>query len=332
MLTKNGCRCKIIIYNKNAKKAAIKMSSKEQTKKYYETKIEALISKMPDYVQAYIDDIQDCTSERTRYEYALDIHRLLSSISNGNDVSCVPADSLGMMSYDDFIAYFTHLSNYENNGHIICNGNASIKRKLSALRSFYAYLQYKGIVQNDAIFQIETPKIAAVAYPAISEKQINTLIEQIKSGKGFSTKEKQYNKLLSARDIAIISLMASAGLRISECVEADIDDIDMCNKCINLPEYDDSTDDAANQNSQAYFSDMAAVYLLRYIKQRNAITGIADKNALFLSSRKKRISIRMVQTLIKKYASYSKLTQSITPDRLRTAPEIQLPGTKQKEK
>jgi integrase/recombinase XerC len=137
-------------------------------------------------------------------------------------------------------------------------------------------------------------------------------LDAVEKGKSLSKKEADYHKKQSVRDTAIAYLLLSTGLRVSECAELDVDDIDLNNHCVRVVR-------KGGDEALVYFSDEAADYLERYLDERNNMSGLKDgEKALFISSQKRRMSVRSIEIMIKKYAQRSVPMKHITPHKLRS--------------
>ena len=109
-----------------------------------------------------------------------------------------------------------------------------------------------------------------------------------------------------------MTLMLSTGIRVSECVGLNLDDIDFNNSRIKV------TRKGGNE-AFVYFSDEVVEYLQEYLKEREKIIPVdGHEDALFLSSQRKRISVRTVENMVKKYARVSTPLKKITPHKLRS--------------
>ena len=126
-------------------------------------------------------------------------------------------------------------------------------------------------------------------------------------------RQKIYYNITKYRDLAIVTLLLGTGIRVSELVGLDLDHIDFKNNGITV------TRKGGNQMI-VYFGDEVCDVLVNYIENvRSTITPLkGHENALFLSIQKKRISVRAVEDLVKKYAKAIVPYKKITPHKLRS--------------
>lgn len=287
------------------------MSNHKQIELYYTDKSNSLLKTMPDFVKIYIRAIHNRTSPRTRYEYLKDIQTFLDYTKDCLNISSITIDTLKSFRKIDFEEYFEYLEHYEKNGREYTNSRTSIKRKISSLRKFFGYLFESELLPSDEIRKIEMPKLHKKEIIRLDESEATDFINAIENGTQMTKKEMDYYKIQSTRDMAIAYLLLSSGLRVSECAELDIDDIDMNKSCVHIVR-------KGGDEATVYFSDEAASYLADYIEWRTNLKGLDEnEKALFLSSRKQRLSVRSIEVLIKKYAKRSVPLKHITPHKLR---------------
>ena len=106
--------------------------------------------------------------------------------------------------------------------------------------------------------------------------------------------------------------MLGTGIRVSECVGLDIDDVDLKNNGIKIHR-------KGGAEVIVYFSDEVAEAVCKYLEERMEITAVAGhENALFLSMQNRRITVRAVENLVKKYSKLVTNLKNITPHKLRS--------------
>ena len=121
-----------------------------------------------------------------------------------------------------------------------------------------------------------------------------------------------YHERTKTRDLALLTLMLGTGIRVSECVGLDIDDVDLKNNGIKIHR-------KGGAEVIVYFSDEVAEAVCKYLEERMEITAVAGhENALFLSMQNRRITVRAVENLVKKYSKLVTNLKNITPHKLRS--------------
>jgi integrase/recombinase XerC len=287
------------------------MSSHKQTELQFTDKANLLLKTMPDYVKLYVRAIHNRTSPRTRYEYLKDIQVFLEYLKDVTGHDDISVKDLSKLTKIDFEEYFEYLEHYEKNGREITNSRVSIKRKISSLRRFFGYLFENSMIPSDEIRKVEIPKISKKEIIRLDDNESADFIDAVETGRKLTKKQNDYYKIQSTRDLAIIFLLLSSGLRVSECAELDTDDIDINKCCVHVTR-------KGGDEAVVYFSDEAAEYLKEYLEYRKNIQNIPEnEKALFLSSRKTRMNVRTIEIMVKKYAKRSVPLKNITPHKLR---------------
>ena len=121
-----------------------------------------------------------------------------------------------------------------------------------------------------------------------------------------------FHKKTKVRDLALITLLLGTGIRVSECVGLDIKDVDFKNNGILIRR-------KGGYEAVVYFGDEVCNALELYLEERGKIIPESGhEDALFLSLQNKRISVRAVEKLVKKYAQAVTSLKKITPHKLRS--------------
>ena len=131
-------------------------------------------------------------------------------------------------------------------------------------------------------------------------------------GESLSGQKRVYYEKTKERDLALVTLLLGTGIRVSECVGLDIEDVDFKNNGIRV------TRKGGNEMI-VYFGDEVAKALKNYLEVRSGITPIAGhEHALFYSTQRRRMGVQAVENLVKKYAREITTTKKITPHKLRS--------------
>lgn len=293
--------------------------------KYYEQqdkknilKLRGLLDTLPLFCRSYFHDISDYTSTRTRLAYAYDLRVFFEFMHEKNplckqmEIADFPLDILDQIKKDDINEYLDYVNLYDKEGKTIINHERGKARKVASLRSFYSYF-YK----NE---KIETNPVALIVLPKLHEKEIvrlepnetATLLEQVEEGTKLTPKQLSFHKKTKIRDVALLTLLLGTGIRVSECVGLNINDVDMENGGLTVHR-------KGGYNSIIYFGDEVEEALADYLAQREGIIPLSgNEEALFLSLQNKRISVRAVENLVKKYAQNTTTLKKITPHKLRS--------------
>ena len=143
--------------------------------------------------------------------------------------------------------------------------------------------------------------------------EIARLLDQVESGDKLTKKQQVYHKANKARDLAIVTLLLGTGIRVSECVGLDIADVDFNHNGVKVVR-------KGGNEAVVYFGNEVRQALFDYIVQRKEIIAMdGHENALFLSMQKRRLTVRSVENLVKKYSQSVIALKHISPHKLRSS-------------
>ena len=175
--------------------------------------------------------------------------------------------------------------------------SSSLQRSLSALRSFFKYLQREGIVENNPVTGISAPKSEKKLPHTLDVDQINKLLDI------------NNNDPLAVRDQTIMELMYSSGLRLSELVSLDINDVDLGDGTARIT-------GKGNKTRIVPVGNQACKAVRKWLKQRPDLTGHYEK-ALFVGKTGKRLSQRAIQKRVRDWAVKQGIDGNVHPHMLR---------------
>lgn len=293
----------------------------EVKNKEYVLKLREVLARLPRFMKTYIYGIEQKTQPRTRIAYLGDNEVFFRFIKQVNpvyknmEIVDFPLKMLDQITTEDIEEYEHYLKYYidpETHCEII-NNERAIKRKMSSLRSMYNFFYKNQSIDTNPAMQIDMPKLHDKAIVRMDTEEVSRLLDVVETGETLSDAQKRFHNKNKLRDLTMISLLLGTGIRVSECVGLDIGDVDFKNCGIKIVR-------KGGYESIVYFSDEIKRQLEMYLKERNAISGIVEghENALFLSDRKRRMGVRTVEIMVKKYTSTVTSTKKITPHKLRS--------------
>ena len=142
--------------------------------------------------------------------------------------------------------------------------------------------------------------------------EVSSLINTVESGNGLSPKQQKFHNYTKKRDVAIITLFLGTGIRISELVGLNVDDVDFNNNSFVITR-------KGGNRAILYFGIEVKAALEEYLIERNNNIAISpNEKALFTSLQNTRLSTRAVQDLVKKYSKIISPLKKITPHKLRS--------------
>ena len=277
------------------------------------------LRELPDVCSDFIRAIELTTQPLTRYAYVSDLklffHYLITECPRFADLT--PAEittaDLNTITTRDLLMYMEYLSLYIKNDSEFTNTELGKMRKLASLRSFYKYMFKNSLIDADVAQLIDMPKRHEKPIIRMEIDEVARMLDLVESGEAMSDRQKNYNQHTRIRDLAILTLFLDTGIRVSELVGINISDLDFSINGFLV------TRKGGNQTI-LYFSDEVETALKDYLKIRNEITTAAGhEDALFLSLQNKRISVRAVQVMVKKYATQAApLKKHLSPHKLRS--------------
>lgn len=281
-------------------------------------KLRELMRQLPKFTASFFRGIEPTTASRTRIAYAYDLGIFFEYIKENNplyadkEVTDFPLEILDQITALDIEEYLEYLSYYVKDNSEHQNTERGKMRKLASLRTLYNYYYRKEMIKTNPASIVSMPKIHQKEIVRLDIDEVARLLDEVEQGDNLTKREQNYHKKTKTRDLALLTLLLGTGIRVSECVGLDIDDVDLKNTGIKIRR-------KGGKEQVVYFSDEVAETLLAYIKERKTIIAeTGHENALFLSLQKKRINVRSVENLVKKYSKLVTQLKNITPHKLRS--------------
>jgi len=277
------------------------------------------LRELPDVCADFIRAIELTTQPLTRYAYVSDLKLfffyLVSECPRFANLKPteITTKDLNAITTRDLHMYMEYLSLYIKGENEISNAELGKMRKLASLRSFYKYMFKNGLIDADVASLIDMPKRHEKPIIRLEIDEVARMLDLVESGEAMNDRQKSYNQHTRIRDLAILTLFLDTGIRVSELVGINISDVDFSINGFLV------TRKGGNQTI-LYFSDEVEDALRAYLKIRKEITAIpGDEDALFLSLQNRRISVRAVQVMVKKYATQAApLKKHLSPHKLRS--------------
>ena len=281
-------------------------------------KMREVLKTLPAFCREYFIGIQESTAARTRLAYAYDLRIFFEYLHQENpvcakqDITEYKLELLDQLTRQDIEEYLNYISYYIKDNKEITNDERGKARKLSALKSMYNYFyQSEKIVHNPPAL-VRSPKLHEKEIVRLEPNEVAKLLDQVEAGEKLTKKEQSYHEKTKIRDVALLTLLLGTGMRVSECVGIDVKDVDFDVNGIKIRR-------KGGNEAIVYFGDEVEDALLDYLDERDRmIPCTGHEEALFLSMQMKRISVRSVEKLVKKYASRVTTLKKITPHKLRS--------------
>lgn len=279
-----------------------------------------LLENLPSFCEDYIISIETHTSALTRLNYIRDITLFFEfAVNNVRHVKGKKLDEISVDDISKFEAphierYLSYVSHYEADGKQYSNNDRAKARKLSSIKSLFKYLYNRDLIPSDVSAKVTAPKIKLKEIIRLDSDEVENVLTNAETEHPFiSERQSKYNRNQKERDVAMLTLFLGTGIRVSELVGLNINDIDFETNSFVVTR-------KGGNRSILYFSDEVKETLSIWCEMRERILEDSDMkiDALFLSSQKKRISVRAVENIVKKYAKAITPLKKITPHKLRS--------------
>lgn len=271
---------------------------------------------LPAFCYDYFLGIDSQTSTLTRLNYAHDLKIFFFFLKErkfrGKDVKDFTLDDLNQVTSNDIEYFLGFLSHYNYDGKIhTCNDRAKA-RKLSSVRAMFKYFFNKGYISVDNSAKVATPKLHEKPIIRLDSDEVYNIIDTAESGAGLTAHQMAYHEKNKVRDTAILMLFLGTGIRISELVGLNNEDLNFKDNSFVVTR-------KGGSKAILYFDEDVAAALQRYLEYKELNeTECKEPNALFVSNKSGRITVRAVENLVKKYAKIVSPLKKISPHKLRS--------------
>jgi integrase/recombinase XerC len=242
-------------------------------------------------IESYLSALRrENASEHTLRNYESDLHQLLDYFTP-KDGEPPAAGAMDVLALREWLG---HLHREELSA-------VTIRRKLAAVRSFYAHLMREGVVTTNVAKLLRTPKAPKKLPRVMTAEQTNNLLDGIQAN--------ELEREHVVRDLAIFELLYGCGIRVSELAGLNLEDIDSGDKWILVR-------GKGRKERQVPFGSKAASALERYLAVRKPKP---LEKAVFLNRFGGRLTTRGIANIVKLYATMLAGDSSLHPHSLRHA-------------
>lgn len=286
-------------------------------------KLRELQKQLPSFLREFFTGIAQRTATKTSMAYAYDLcvffryiyeeHRVLGGVESEN-LEVSDLDKISVVDIEAFLEYLgyyikTDTENPEN-ALEFSNNSRGKSRKLASVRAMYKYFFKREKIKTNPPSLVDLPKTNSKAIIRLDVNEVGDLLDAVETGEKLTKTQKARHKKMQKRDLAIMTLFLGTGMRISEVVGINIEHLNFNENSVLITRKGGDT-------ALIYFGDEVLEALLNYMEERKEIITEEENTALFLSNQCRRISLRQVQILVKKY-SESVTAKKITPHKLRS--------------
>ncbi|WP_199726059.1 site-specific tyrosine recombinase/integron integrase [Leptotrichia sp. OH3620_COT-345] len=242
----------------------------------------------------YYEEVIIGKSYNTIKGYRKDIIQFMDYLQEYEEIN--DFDQIETITFRSFIAYLNSVD--KRNKEIVSEKSVSkrsINRKISALRTFFKYLQEKKIIKSNKVTYITMPKFEKELPNVLSKEDIDRLRNVVNT-----------EKLTGIRDRLIIELLYSSGIRASEL-------IDLSEYMINIDEREIRVIGKGNKERITFFSENSKKWLEKYIEEKKKKYANYNKNTIFTNSKGEKLTTRSLRRLIADYAKKAEINKEVTP-------------------
>ena len=282
-------------------------------------RIRGILKELPPFCTDFFRGIEPRTSARTRLAYAYDLKTFFDFLKQANpelkskklrDLPLSLLDEIKLMDLEEYMEYLKCYSTEKRED--LMNTERGIMRKVSTVKSFYNYFYRTERIQNNPASLLQLPKIHEKEIIRLDVDEVARFLDEVEDGECLTEKQKAYHAKTKLRDLAMMTLLLGTGLRVSECVGLNINDVDFRNGGLRIHR-------KGGKEVIVYFGAEVEYALQDYLSEREHIVPEeGSEEALFLSMQRKRINVRSVEKMVKKYVQLVTPLKKITPHKLRS--------------
>ena len=234
----------------------------------------------------YYEEVILGKSYNTIKSYKKDILQFIEYIDKNEGIK--DFDEVEIITFRSFIAYLNSDSNENDEKSSSSVGKRSINRKISALRTFFKYLNEQEIVKNNKVGYISMPKFEKGLPTVLNKDDIDKIRAVINT-----------DKITGVRDRLIVELLYSSGIRASELIDMSEREIRVIGK--------------GDKERITFFSQNAEKWLKHYIDLKKRDYKNYDSSVIFVNSRGEKLNSRSLRRLITDYAKKADINKEVTP-------------------
>ena len=269
-------------------------------------RLRQLREELPEFAEEFFVGIEPRTTVLTRLNYAYDLRIFFDYLCRrvrccrDKQTQDITLSDLEKLTTANLESYLEYLGLYTFEGKEYSNGDRGKARKISTVRTFFKFFYNRDRLASDVAAKISLPKLRDKEIIRLEGREIERILEAAEEGTGMSAHQHKIQRGTRERDGAILSLLLGTGIRVSELVGLNVRDIDFESGAFTVTR-------KGGGRAILYFNDDVAEALTRYIEgERRRLAERAeskggDEDALFLSMQARRMCVRAVENLVKKY-------------------------------
>ena len=241
----------------------------------------------------YYEEVILGKSSNTIRSYRRDVLQFMEYIDEYEEIRTF--EDVEMLTIRSFIAYLNSDERLKKKKNAKVVSKRSINRKISALRTFFKYLQEKKVIQTNKVMYVNMPKFEKELPNVLSKDDLNKMRSVINT-----------EKITGIRDRLIIELLYSSGIRASELINLNEYVIDFNEREMRIVGKGD-------KERITFFSRNAKKRLEKYIEEKKKEYKNYSKEILITNSKGKKLTTRSLRRLISNHATEAGLQKEVTP-------------------
>lgn len=293
-------------------------------------KSEELMGHLPYYVRTYVAGREARMSSRTRliyisridtfFDYLIRTQKFVRYGGYAMDKAGITLNDLDTLTLEDIEAFASWIRSRRITAHpgkaMDSEKETTVNNYLSALSTFFRYFESHGKITKNPVAGYERKRLTKHPVVRLNTRQKSEFLDNVQSGEALSEHQKAYHTKNALRDYAICLTLTRTGLRVSELVGLNVQDMDLDDCFFYVLR-------KGGKEDRVFFDDETASVLTDYLEYRKTLLVDPTEQALFLNTFGKykgtRLSVRSVEKLVKKYATTGAPSTrgKITPHKLR---------------
>ena len=279
--------------------------------------IEEIKHQLPIFTHAFIDSCVLKYQINTAIAYAKDVVLFFEFLKDRNPhcstmlIKEIPLEILEALNAEDINEFQRYMvMNEGGSGHMV--SNRTLARKMATLRNFFGTMTDKGYITEDPTLKADkNRKYEENDIKRLDVDEAKRLIKAVEETKAKTDRSAARSKNTAKRDLAIVILLLNLGIRVSECAGLDLNDVNFEDNTIRIVR-------KGGKEAILYMNEKIRNTLRDYIRnERPLLTADCKQEALFISLKNNRLSVRSIEDMLKKYGEGAKLTERVHPHKLR---------------
>ena len=283
----------------------------EQRDKETLARLEKLRTELPPFCGAFFLATTETTTPLTRMNYAFDLRKFFRYMTqNSEHFLDKPLAEITEADIDQITAHDIELYT-----EWMRTSPATKQRRLSSLRAFFAFLFKRDMISKNVLPLVDLPKLKDKTITRLERDEVAKIIDLPHSEHELTQGQLRFTGKTALRDQTILTLFLATGVRISELVGLNLDDIDLKNSSFRIIR-------KGGAEAILFMPPELCDQMVEYMESLG--TAKMDDTPLFKSIQGKRICVRAVQNMVKKYAKIVAPLKNISPHKLRSTFGTQL--------